>query len=324
MIDTSNKFIFDNVTKIIHQHSINNELVIILPRNIHSEMQILDKVVTTSQAGEYLIGISKLTCWPCEAIFQLFKKVSEQQIIFHYTGTHAGTYPGGWKEPQWLKGDYIKQFIDLLKEKAGQCGDKSKDAIPYRKNIIPNKPILVKFESISEAQKKLDELRLEKQEYNTQQTVYETVKDKVVQTTEDIKTNQEKIQELSTPVSYLQKIAGYKEFLEIINLEVKDCTKIDETVKALSDEKRNEVKNKFLEKDNTYRNYLQDNKTLSLQDKIINMYDLYKTKNNLPTNAELSNQALKYEEQQNSRNNLEKENTELETNLKAQKGELSY
>jgi hypothetical protein len=110
----------------------------------HAEMKIFDELLDNNKVGLYYIGITKLTCWPCDASLILFNKAGyELRIIFG--GTHGGTYPS-WEAPNWIISDVkIKQqFVDYVKKEAGKYF-KEKEAHPYFDEFIPTEPILAQY-----------------------------------------------------------------------------------------------------------------------------------------------------------------------------------
>jgi hypothetical protein len=123
------------------------------PPRKHAEMKLFDRLLEMGVSGTHYIGITKLTCWPCDATLILFNDKNEE-LQFEFSGTHGGTYPG-WLPPEWVKDPQIKQeFLELLEKEAGKYV-KAKETTPYTKYFIPDIPILAKYESIDEAKEEL-------------------------------------------------------------------------------------------------------------------------------------------------------------------------
>jgi hypothetical protein len=123
-------------------------------------MKILDEIMCKD--GIYYIGISKLTCWPCDATLVIFNKNNNTSTI-EFSGTHGGTYPS-WEAPNWISANpQIKhQFLEYLIKEAGKHY-KGKEVYPYVDNFIPPEPILVRYDNQQEVLKHLEnlEIRLE-------------------------------------------------------------------------------------------------------------------------------------------------------------------
>lgn len=73
----------------------------------HAEVKISERLYNTRDSmtnGEYYIGITKLTCGPCDMALETFAEATGKDIKLRYAGTHGGTYRS-WQMPKWLKSD---------------------------------------------------------------------------------------------------------------------------------------------------------------------------------------------------------------------------
>lgn len=153
---------------------------------MHAEMKILD--ATHQLQGGKIIGITKLACFPCNTVLDIYNEGNDQNY-YTYSGTHGATYPG-WHEPLWIrdndnnKNSLITKLSDAVKYKKHH---KTSDSIPYTANAMPPLPPLVNFddlnaiksqvknleERITTEQNNLQELHNERDETNNELLVLE-------------------------------------------------------------------------------------------------------------------------------------------------------
>jgi len=85
--------------------------------NPHAEMKLVNLFRSQKVIHRY-IGISKLTCCPCETSFSILNNNFFSGSL-HHCGTHGGTYPG-WKMPSNFSPTEVEAIIDELERIARQ------------------------------------------------------------------------------------------------------------------------------------------------------------------------------------------------------------
>lgn len=74
----------------------------------HAEVKISEHLYDNKgqmlDGSKYYIGITKLTCGPCDMALETFAEATGKNIKLSYAGTHGGTYPG-WQMPKWITPD---------------------------------------------------------------------------------------------------------------------------------------------------------------------------------------------------------------------------
>lgn len=116
----------------------------------HAEMKIAE--ILWGKSGNYYIGITKLTCWPCNVSVIVFNEENGCQITVR--GTHGGTYD--WHPPQWIVDNVgvSKKFQSILMENVGEH-PKLHEYEYYAENFLPLEPVLAKFNTLEEAKAQL-------------------------------------------------------------------------------------------------------------------------------------------------------------------------
>ncbi|HJK86903.1 MAG TPA: hypothetical protein QKA08_03960 [Candidatus Megaira endosymbiont of Nemacystus decipiens] len=124
---------------------------------MHAEMKILD--ATHQLQGGKIIGITKLACFPCNTVLDIYNEGNDQNY-YTYSGTHGATYPG-WHEPLWIrdndnnKNSLITKLSDAVKYEKHH---KTSDSIPYTANAMPPLPPLANFDDLNAIKSQVENL----------------------------------------------------------------------------------------------------------------------------------------------------------------------
>jgi len=107
----------------------------------HAEIKISDYLYDNQDSipnDKYYIGITKLTCGPCDIALQIFDKATDGKMKLSYAGTHGGTYPR-WQMPKWLNTDtsayeIFRTKLNEIKEMPKEdLSNKAPETVPLTK-----------------------------------------------------------------------------------------------------------------------------------------------------------------------------------------------
>ncbi|AVP87991.1 hypothetical protein phytr_10630 [Candidatus Phycorickettsia trachydisci] len=107
-------------------------------RGKHAEVKISDRLYDTRDSmpnGEYYIGITKLTCGPCDMALETFAEATGKNIKLSYAGTHGGTY-SSWQIPKWITPDNPSHNIFVGKLNQILASDDKWDKAPEATAIL--------------------------------------------------------------------------------------------------------------------------------------------------------------------------------------------
>ncbi|KLL05004.1 MAG: hypothetical protein MRERV_7c041 [Mycoplasmataceae bacterium RV_VA103A] len=157
------------ITKALRERNLNPKLLqnyhfILGKEDVHAEIKIANDIYEFNKGQgklnflsilknfcllrprkEYYIGISKLTCGPCQATLNLLNKRLGWVLQFGFRGSHGATYGSNWKIPENISNEFSqvitsefksKLLPNKLRETTSEINYKGLKESSYREEII--------------------------------------------------------------------------------------------------------------------------------------------------------------------------------------------
>lgn len=129
------------ITKALRERNLNPKLLqnyhfILGKEDVHAEIKIANDIYEFNKGQgklnclsilknfcllrprkEYYIGISKLTCGPCQATLNLLNKRLGWVLQFGFRGSHGATYGSNWKIPENIGNEFYQVIVSEIKSK---------------------------------------------------------------------------------------------------------------------------------------------------------------------------------------------------------------